>query len=303
MIVEALMFILLAAGITFLLLNTYLYKPDSTMNKAIAMNKPETCISMNSASGFGIWRSNIASTLRFFVNISSAGRGLDVVNCETTQTYPGCANPDMPLQCADGSCSDINTMLNRGFLKSIFRVVTGEVEFFFNGGVYTNDQNKSNVGAYLKLITTKPRSDSERTNYVEGLVLPAVPQQKWVMITITKDGKRISVFYDKERVATKVLTYMPTEASTGTNYTCGSTSGEVLGLIGFPNWMKGAQTLEQVKEDHTRLTNTRGIPRALDSIDLSFSNLSLQSINVCPFGNCNPMPASAPANPFVAWSI
>jgi hypothetical protein len=297
MLVEALLFLVVAGGIVFLLLNTYLYKADY-VSKAMDVSKENTCLKMNSDNGFGIWRSNTPCTLRFFVFLSAVGRGLDSeFDCSATPNMPGCAQTTVPTPCLN-DCTLESMPLIQSHLKSIFRLSTGEVELFTS-----SPKSETSTGAYLKVITQRRDSDTTTKQYLEGVVLPAIPQQKWTMITIVKEGKRISIFYDSERVASRVLQFMPIDASVANEYICGSRTGEVIGNIGFLNWYSKAYTLQDVKEDFERLTNTRGVPRALDTIDLDPSKLFKNVGNVCAFGNCNPMPVVAPASPFVAWRV
>jgi hypothetical protein len=192
MLVEALLFLVIAGGIVFLLLNTYLYKADY-VSKALDIGKENSCLKMNAANGFGIWRSNTPCTLRFFVFVAAVGRGLDTgFDCVATPNAPGCSQTTVAVSCLTDCTSESNS-ISRSFLKSIFRLSTGELELFTS-----SPTSQASTGAYLKVITQR-REESTTKQYLEGVVLPAIPQQKWTMITITKDGKRISVFYDTER--------------------------------------------------------------------------------------------------------
>lgn len=295
MLVEALLFLVVAGGIIFLLLNTYLYKADY-VSKGFDISKENTCLKMNPDSGFGIWRSNVPCTIRFFVFVSGLGRGMDAgFDCTATPNMPGCAQTTTAIPCLS-DCSSEQTPLTQSYLKSVFRLSTGEVEFFT-----ASPSNSSSTGGYLKVITQKRLTDSTTKQYLEGILLPAIPQQKWTMITITKDGKRLSVFYDKERVASRVLNFLPIDASPSNYYTCGILTGDGIGSIGYVNWYSKIYSLSDVKADYEALTNSRGVPRALDELDLNPS--ALFKGPVCAFGTCNPMPVVAPASPFEAWRV
>lgn len=67
-----------------------------------------------------------------------------------------------------------------------------------------NTSTKTNMSARLRIIT-----NNSNTKHVEYIELPPIPRQKWVCITILREGRRFDVMYDNRIVASKQLEYYP----------------------------------------------------------------------------------------------
>jgi hypothetical protein len=293
MLVEALLFLAVTAGIGFLLYEYLIYKPPYLMKLVPLKQSPTTCISMNSANGFGAWNSSTPCTIRFFLFLQSVGRTQESPpDCVATPYMPGCAVTEVSAYKCTADCNAESEKFNTSYLKSIFRLQNNFMDFMIAAN--TSD---STVPAFLKLKTGY--SSGVDNSYLESVLLPAVPLQAWTMITITKDGKRIDVFYNSKRVASKVLQYAPLESPSANTYMCGNPQTE--GTIGYTQWSKGAMTKEQVAAEYTALTNTKGVPRAINELNFDISTLTAP--DMCMFGTCNPMPAVAPADPFSVWNV
>lgn len=299
MLVEALLFITVALGIGYLLYGYLMYKPSYVFNLVpLKQSDPQRCIVSDPASGFGAWNANTPCTVRFFLFLNSVNRTQQQApDCTATPYLPGCPTLESGSYKCTTDCTTENETIQNSYLKSIFKLDGGTMEFMVHDGV-TNEQ-ASMIPAYLKVKTGySSTGGSTDKSYLEGVSLPAVPLQSWTMITIAKDGKRIDIFYNSKRVASKVLQYPPIDASLSTSYMCGNPSTE--GTIGYTQWSKGVKTREQIAQEYTSLTNTKGVPRAIDAIELTIPDIS--SSTGCMFGTCNPMPAVGPANPFSVWN-
>lgn len=295
MLVEAILFVAVALGIAFIVYSYAIYKP-SYVSGLMNLNSEKECLSMDSKSGFGAWNSTTPCTLRFFVFLHSVNRTSEALTCDSNPPLlPGCGDYDgVARPCQTISCSTENTVFSNSYLKTIFKTGGKELEFMIHGSI-----NQNRVPAYLKIMTNHVLESSDAKKvFLEGISLPAVPLQAWTMITITKDGKRVDVFYNGKRVASKVLQYPPIDLGLGNKYYCGNASSA--GSIGYTNWSKGAQTQEEVANEYSNLTNTKGVPREINALSLKFGPPpSLEA--PCLLGTCNPMPSVAPANPFTIW--
>jgi hypothetical protein len=163
-------------------------------------------------------------------------------------------------------------------------------EFWTSG--FTNQNDKPYVPAILKLKTVRDSS----SHFIESVSLPAIPLQKWTIVTVVKEGRRIDVYYGSKLVASKMLNYIPAPASPQFNWYAGDSQWK--GQIGFFHGFHGSVKGRDVDQDVKSLVNTRGIPYYLDQIKVNISDFELPQ---CMFGLCNTVPDVKPRNPFAVY--
>ena len=145
--------------------------------------------------------------------------------------------------------------------------------------------------------------------YIETIPLPALPVQKWVMITIARDGRQFDIYYNDALVRSQKTMFMPIAKATQTNLT-----GIVSGSDGLGGYMANISvhptrtTVLTVEQDYKILADTRGAPyldsAAKDTLatlkgaipDFGFNmHFKMPKIGTCLTGNCGG-PAVAPAS-------
>jgi hypothetical protein len=164
------------------------------------------------------------------------------------------------------------------------------LEFLASG--YTSQNDKSLVPAVLKIRTAK---DSTQ-NYMEPITLPAIPLQRWTVVTIVKEGRRFDIYYGTLLVASKLCNNVPVSPFPGSSWAAGAAGWK--GQIGLFNVSQKASTKRDVVADVESMVNTRGIPYYLDRMNFDFS----VNMPTCMLGNCNMMPAVKPVNPFAIYA-
>jgi hypothetical protein len=133
---------------------------------------------------------------------------------------------------------------------------------------------------------------------MESIALPAIPLQRWTIVTIVKEGRRFDVYYGQKAVTSKILQYIPTVGSFGSPWIAGNAKWR--GQIGFFNGVSSTWSSDQVADDVSSLLDTRGVPLYLSQQTLSMPNMD-DLIPGCIFGNCNEMPVVKPSNPFAVY--
>jgi hypothetical protein len=156
---------------------------------------------------------------------------------------------------------------------------------------YTSQNDKPNVPALLKVRTGK---DSTQ-HYMEAVPLPALPLQRWTVVTIVKEGRRFDVYYGALLVASKVCNYVPV-APQAHDFSAGVKGWK--GQIGLFNVSPNASMKDDVIRDLDGLINRRGIPFYLEEFNFDF-NINTPT---CLFGNCNTLPNVKPMNPFAVYA-
>jgi hypothetical protein len=146
--------------------------------------------------------------------------------------------------------------------------------------------------------------------YIETFILPPIPYQKWLMISISRDGRRFDVYYNDTLVLSKYASANVYNEITNTNISIGNTT--INGKSGFFNLYKSIQSAMNISSQYNSFINTRGSPLFnTPPPTLTFnepkSNLSL-SIGVpnipsfCSSTNCIQSPQTPPAKPYYEWS-
>jgi hypothetical protein len=158
---------------------------------------------------------------------------------------------------------------------------------------YTNQNDKPYVPALLKIRTGQ---DSTQ-HLMEAIPLPAIPLQRWTIITIVKEGRRFDVYYGATLQTSKLCDYVPVPPDGSRQWFAGNPKWQ--GQIGFFNGSMTAARKEDVEKDVKALVNTRGIPFYMDQVKFDFTSVTVPS---CVFGDCNKLPDVKPPNPFAVYA-
>lgn len=145
----------------------------------------------------------------------------------------------------------------------------------------------------LITIATRKQPSSEApadTVKMEHIEIPRIPIQKWVLITVVKEGRRFTVYYNDKVVASQRTEGFPIVSST--NLTIGNPG--FVGEFGLPNVAASAYRLEDVQQYLRDTSDTRDKPM-LPNEDSIWDMFSLFS---CPSGmfcfSTDGFPASRP---------
>lgn len=235
---------------------------------------------------------NNYGTLQGFVNIIPLQRTPTAMTCGTANN-PSCDTGRFDTcSCTDTSCSNCQRSGYYPLLK-IGSTVSLEILPAPDAG------RQGQVMAQLAITTqtiTMPGSSNATASYVEILNLPPIPSQKWVMITIVKEGRRFSIYYDNALVLSQKTSYYIAPSTINNGIICGNPifngSGSTFNLT------QTAMSGMEIAAAHTRLSDTRGVPY-ISSIK---NNLDLTLPSLCPAGGCIQTPTIRPAQPYLEWN-
>lgn len=282
----ALLFIAAALVISYITLQVLGKKQTYQGSTAIFdMSKPNQVVLTNSDFPW----TNEACSIRFAVNITQAPRTVAKVDCINGSTAfgPSCSDYSFKrCECSGVDCTRCS--LDNGYLSKIMGI-GDSLQLWASG--YTSQNDKPYIPAILKIRTA---SDSTQ-HYMESIDLPAIPLQRWTVITIVKEGRRFDVYYGAKSVASKLCDKMPLSPGGAANWMVGNSGWK--GKIGLFAGIKKVQTSQDVLNDVESLVNTRGVPFYLEQIKFDFSFTAPE----CLFGGCNKLPDIKPANPFSTY--
>ena len=295
MLVEALFFLVTVLVIVFIVLYA-LPRPTKGSTDVYPL-KSAAVTSILSNSDFA-WSAKPCS-VRFLLQITQAPRTLQAVDCvpppasTPMSTFdPTCPTYDFATcKCQGISCTECNKKTtNNSYLSKIFRI--GDcVELWCAG--YTTSNDKPYVPALLKIKTS---TDPTQWFY-ESVSLPAIPLQRWTVITIVKEGRRFDIYYGAKMVATKVLDHFPLAPSSLDQWIAGSNDLGWSGKIGYLSVFTHAENSDDVLADVASVVDTRGVP--YDQITLSLKDVKFPT---CVGGDCLRLPTVGAPNPFVMWA-
>jgi len=139
--------------------------------------------------------------------------------------------------------------------------------------------------------------------YIETFVLPPIPFQKWIMITISREGRRFDVYYNKTLMLSKQASAVLYGSPTSDNIIVGN--NKLHGSCAFFSIYNTIQSAIAISKQYGSLINTRGSP-VLDenppTLGLTKGNLSIGVPSLCPSGDCIQSPSNPPASPLYEWS-
>jgi hypothetical protein len=160
--------------------------------------------------------------------------------------------------------------------------------------------------------TSGSSTDSAKSEvYIETFVLPPIPFQKWIMITINREGRRFDIYYNGTLVLSKHTSASIYPTITSNEIKAGNQMLD--GSCGFFNIYTSIQSAASIQTKYTSLTNTRGSPLfGTKTPDMSSTSLSLDRVSgsaiipsipsLCSSGDCINSPSSPPSKPYYEWS-
>jgi hypothetical protein len=207
-----------------------------------------------------------------------------------------CAGPSDCTECAH---SGYNTVFTIGDILTLEVMVAPDA----------SRQGKAMAQLVLKT------QDSGNT-YTETFIVPPLDVQKWTYITLSREGRRVDVYYNNEIVLSKKAQY--NFAAIGSSITSGSPGLE--GELILANVYNYRLSSKNVSDFYAQYADSRGQPyfntpdSAMTLSDagglipmyagtMFSTGLSwIPSINLCPAGGCFSAPTVRPANPLYTWS-
>jgi hypothetical protein len=263
-------------------------------------------------------------TFSAYVFLGTANRTGAHAPCGTNPNQP-CANGVYgPCQC-DATTGDCSTCTHAGY-ASVFNVA-GLV------GLETltapDASRQGSAMAQLVIKTEGPPVSTKTENkplqlatagtqkYIETMVLPPIPLQKWTMVTVAREGRRFDIYYNDRLVLSQKTMYMPVNSSSNSSFS-GLVSGSagLGGQIALLNVFSNRYSTGDVSALYSGTSDTRGrpylttvkqdvyglLPTASPAGFSTSLSSYVPSINLCPPGGCFNSPVIRPASPLYDWT-
>jgi hypothetical protein len=292
MLVEIVLFLAVSLSLAYLILLFY-GKPLSYQGPMALydLSKPEVVLPNKNCPWTGA-----PTSIRFAIYVEKSPKTVAKVDCldppaptqTSTSFAPSCSDYSFNKCACNATDCTRCAITSDSYLSKLLHIGQA-LEFWASG--YTSTNDKPYVPALLKINTGSGNLNS----FMESVSLPAIPLQRWTVVTIVKEGRRFDVYYGQKLVASKLCENVPIPPSSGSDWKAGVPGwvGRIGLFAGYPK----AQSQDDINKDVSSLVNTRGVPFFLDEIKFDF-NFDVP----CAFGNCNGLPAVKPLNPFAVYS-
>ena len=172
-------------------------------------------------------------------------------------------------------------------------------------------QNK----AYTQLTI---KTQATNNLQIETFVLPPLPFQKWIMVTINRDGRRFDIYYNDTMVLSKLASAPLYTGAVSSDILVGSK--DLSGSCGFFTVYSTSQTATDISRQYNTFTSTRDSPLfdvnppTMDWKNLSVSTMSLDTVapakasipsfglsSLCVGSDCIGSATNPPAKPYYEW--
>ena len=317
---EILVFGLLIVIIIIFLVLAFIPIPFTSINTQI--EGPYDISKINNIFDSQTFQTNSSATFQGFFYIDALQKTGITTPCSSDAT-----DPSLP-ECNTGryalcSCNttDCSPCDHIGYvpLINLNNVVILEIL----GSPDSSRQNKAGIQLTMKTQSSALIEDASQHTvnpslhpvvsqlYIETFVLPPIPYQKWIMITISREGRRFDIYYNDTLVLSKTTSTNIYREITNTNISVGNTV--ISGSSGFFSLYTTIQSATNIASQYNSFINTRGTPlfnsppptlmNLPNSLDRLPSSIGVPNIpSICSSGNCINNPTSPPAKPYYEWS-
>lgn len=304
------LFVLLAVVVLFYVAPNFAATVASTAKGPYSLASKSAIIDESSAKRF---YSDTEGTFSAFIYLSPMNRTGSYAACGTNPNQASCADGTFapcPCNAASGDCA---TCTHAGY-NSVFNI-SGVAGLEVLIAPDASRQGKSMTQLVVKTEgAALSTSSSSSQKYIETLTLPPIPLQKWVMVTIAREGRRFDVYYNDVLVMSHKTMYMPVSNISNSNFS-GITSGSsgLVGQLALANVYNTRMNMQKVTAAYAAATDTRGRPYINSTTPMTSdpsglnpgfqsSGMNLSAISLCPSGGCFSAPAVKPASPLYDWS-
>ena len=240
-----------------------LFKPKQALqsisvNGPFDLSKSQSIIPM-SLDNNGFLKGG-GGTFQCFVYMDSLARTGEVNTCGIQPNQPSCAS-GLYGECPCSNMNDCGNCDHPGYREifSLYGVYRLEV-------MNVPDAGRQNAVSTQLIV----RTTDSTTAYIETISLPPLPAQKWTMISVTRSGRQISVYYDDGIVSSSKLLNLPVETNAG-GYISRSGAPGLSGTIGLIYLTEEVMTTTAIGSKYTYMTDTRGAPINIESKTTDFS--------------------------------
>jgi hypothetical protein len=194
-------------------------------------------------------------TFQMYVYLDTLTKTGSAVSCGTASNKPSCGTGLYdPCKCKNQY--DCTNCSHEGYkqLISLYGVYTLEV-------LNLPDASRPNSVSAQLTVRTKNSTGSDMESNVETIPLPPLPLQKWILVTITRDGRQVNVLYNDSIVSSSKTQNMIDTVSASGDVVSGGAAG-LSGVVGLLRMLPKKVAVTEVTTYYNQTSDTRGAPTA-----------------------------------------
>ncbi len=206
-----------------------------------------------------------AGSFQAFVYLDTMAKTGEYTPCGSSPAEPSC-DTGAYRACPCEAVATCNNCVHKGYktIVTLYGVYTLEV-------LNVPDASRPNaVAAQLAVLTTQTASGGSRVLFKETVSLPAFPLQKWTMITIVHEGRRVDVYYNDGLVASAQLENVISTSNFNLSYVDVGDTG-LTGVAGLLRFYRRAVNGGDVRSQYSSQVDTRGAPVEMNTEKAQYS--------------------------------
>ena len=230
-------------------------------------------------------------TFQCFIYLDQLSKTGEHVDCGNSMNQPSC-DTGLYTICNCNTRVDCTNCAHTGYRKvfSLYGVYTLEI-------MNVPDASRQNsVAVQLTVRTNTEDASGVALSTIETISLPPLPQQKWTMITISREGRRLDIYYNNEIISSSKTINMITVANVNGSPAMIGDLG-LSGQIGLLSFFPNRFSVQDVSNSYTQNTDTRGSPLQIATTKGAFTQTLSEGIDtsswlhkLCLDGSCLSLP-------------
>jgi hypothetical protein len=224
-----------------------------------------------------------SAAFQCFVYLDSNVRTGNASDCGTDPAQPSCST-GLYQECDCGTDLSCLSCVHPGYKNLVNIYDTFKLEVI----TAPDASRQQSVSAQI-VVKTSP---TQTTYAIETFALPPLPEQKWTMITVSKEGRQIFVYYNSTLVLSKKALHTFSVMPPASQIPVYAGDATLSGNIAMVRFLPSHQGLTDVATTYQSMTDTRGNLNSLQAVPNSSSytiqDTSVPAIisNMCLDGSC-----------------
>jgi hypothetical protein len=264
-LIAGVIILIVVLAITIYILLTRKVSSETLVSDQFSLSKNQSIVTADSFADPTTATDFLTSgkgTFQCFVYMDNLLRTTGYTECGTMPTQPSCSS-GLYDPCPCDALADCTNCVHEGYrqLFNLYGVYRLEV-------LNVPDASRQNSVSAQLMVRTQAGTDA----FMETVPLPPLELQKWTMITLSKNGRQVSVYYNNNLVSSsKMLNMITTMNPSGSIVQAGDSSGlsGTITLIRING--NTTENITDVGNYYSSHTDTRGNPSSLTTTPNEFS--------------------------------
>ena len=256
--------VLLAVAVIYMFKGSSPAAASTAFGGPYSLNKSGTAIAASdftTTADADMFLKSGAATFQTFVYLDSIQRTGEYVPCGSSPNQAAC-DTGLYQSCPCSGPKNCDNCKHEGYkqLFSLYGVYRFEV---------LNVPDASRPNAALAQLAVKTQAQQGEI-HVETLSLPPLDLQKWTMITLAHEGRRVDVYYNNRMVSSTKLENIPSTSNYNLTYVEAGDSG-LTGSLALLKFFPSRLSTPNVAGAYAASVDTRGAPLGIETAAVEYT--------------------------------